>query len=112
VVVSRARVSQFHLWPQRFGASGKEDAMRRRRISDQVTRLVLSESLQRCVVPSCRTRLTLRLVELAPGPMVCGRYAPLCQECRARLQRGEFNTYQLQRWKLRGMDYWENVGAE
>ena len=86
--------------------------MKRRRVSDRVKSLVLSESLQRCVVPSCRTRLTLRLIELAPGPMVRGRYAPLCRECRERLRRGEFGTYQLQRWKLRGVDYWENVGAE
>jgi len=72
----------------------------------------LSEALRRCTVPSCRTRQGLRLVRLAPGPTERGHFAPLCAHCRGRLRRGEFGTDQLQRWKLRGVDYWENVGAE
>ena len=86
--------------------------MARRRIPEPVRTLVLAESLRRCAVPSCRTRDGLRLVELAPGPMDRGRFAPLCPDCRRRLRRGGFSTHQLQRWKLRGIDYWENVGAE
>lgn len=84
----------------------------KRRIPETVAKVAMSESLRRCVVPSCRTRVGLRLVRLAHGVSERGHFAPLCRDCLAGFRRGEFSTHQLQRWKLRGVDYWENVGAE
>lgn len=86
--------------------------MKVRRIPEPVRRAALSESLQRCVAPACRTRVGVKVVRLAPGAAVRGRVAPLCRHCLARFRRGELSVHQLQRWKLRGVDYWENVGAE
>ena len=86
--------------------------MKRPKLHNAERQQALSEALKRCIVPSCRTRVGLRVVRLARGKAERGHFAPLCEACLARARRGEFSPEQLQRWKLRGVDYWENVGAE
>ena len=86
--------------------------MKAGRIPEPVRGAALDESLQRCVAPACRTRVGVKVVRLARGAADRARVAPLCRHCLARFRRGELSVQQVQRWKLRGVDYWENVGAE
>ncbi len=70
--------------------------------------------LRRCGRPGCRRREPLEFLPLVPVPrrLKGEQVMVLCQECLKRARQGEFSSAELQRWKLRGIDYWENVGAE
>jgi len=48
----------------------------------------------------------------ARGPADAARMVVLCAECAARAMRGEFSVHRMQVWKVRLMEYWDNVGAE
>lgn len=87
---------------------------RQARLSEAAEGAVLSQMLRRCSRPGCRVRSGLGFLPLVPPrrELSAGQIVVLCSACLRRARRGEFAGETMQLWRLRGMDYWENVGAE
>jgi hypothetical protein len=71
-------------------------------------------ALRRCCRPGCRRRDELELHAVSPGrgrPGL-GEVVVLCADCHRRARRGAYSRLRLQRWKLRTVEYFEDVGAE
>jgi hypothetical protein len=83
-------------------------------LSKQDKSAALSRMLNRCSRPACRARKRLRFFPLTTDRQrLRGEHVVvLCSDCFVRARAGEFSAPRLQRWRLRGRDYWENVGAE
>jgi len=83
-------------------------------VPDRIRKAALSRMLQRCSVGTCRKRERLRCVPLVDRSHIKtpGHVVYVCRECLGRVRAGDFSKDEMERWKLRGPDYWENVGAD